>query len=285
MKTQKTVKLFHECEKDFWMVMVSELWIPDQYRIFIDISKHFQTLKVPFERKEKDKKEYIEYYSDDVHEAVYKKVIHRAYQQFKTFCNTFDHNMSGNSEIERIENLKTKLNQFYMKYLVVLNLHHADIVDLIQCLQYKPITHLIFFRIVNFMNLISSIKSLCIKKCIFIHNINDIIYSSLSPTDLCVVSEYLNEILFPKFLQRRNSQSVDSDRSAGCFINEYEGENLKDSPKIFLEEQRGVLEPYRLVVYNVLDLTFVMLVDGEWNLTINPFIWYQTICSVFSLHR
>lgn len=24
MKTQKTVKLFHECEKDFWMVMVSK---------------------------------------------------------------------------------------------------------------------------------------------------------------------------------------------------------------------------------------------------------------------
>lgn len=23
MKTQKTVKFFHECEKDFWMVMVS----------------------------------------------------------------------------------------------------------------------------------------------------------------------------------------------------------------------------------------------------------------------
>lgn len=113
------------------------------------------------------------------------------------------------------------------------------------------------------MNLISAIKSLCIKKCIFIHNINDIIYSSLSPTDLCIVSEYLNEILFPKFLQRRNSQSVDSDRSDGSFINEHEEENLQDSPKIFLESQRGVLEQYRLVVYNVLDLTFVMLVDGE----------------------
>lgn len=25
MKTQKTVKLFHECEKDFWMVMVSNI--------------------------------------------------------------------------------------------------------------------------------------------------------------------------------------------------------------------------------------------------------------------
>lgn len=179
------------------------------------------------------------------------------------FCNTFEYNLKGSDEIEKVESLRAKLNQFYMKYLVTLNVHSADLVDMIQCIQYKPITHLIFFRIVNFMNLISSIKSLYIKKCIFIYNIHEIIYSSLSPADLCVVNEYLNDILLPKFLQRRNSQSVDSDRSAGCFITEQEGEKLKDSPRIYLEE-KGQLEPYRLVVYNVLDLTFVMLLDGEF---------------------
>jgi hypothetical protein len=225
----------------------------------------FQTIKVPLERKEKDKKEFIEYYSDDVHEGIYKKVINRAYLHFKMFSNTFESNMTGDNLMEKITSLRSKLDNFYTKYLVMMNLHQADIVDAIQCIQYKPITHLIFFRIVNFMNLISSIKTLCIRKCIFIYNIHEIIYSSLNPLDLCVISEYLNEILFPKFLQRRNSQSVDTDRSAGSFITEQENGKLQDSPRIFLKGNNGQLESYRLVVYNVLDVTFVMLVDGKIN--------------------
>lgn len=172
--------------------------------------------------------------------------------------------MTGDNLMERINSLRKKLDNFFTRYLVMMNLHHADIVDAIQCIQYKPITHLIFFRIVNFMNLISSIKTLCIRKCIFIYNIHEIIYSSLDPLDLCVVSEYLNEILIPKFLQRRNSQSIDTDKSAGNFISEHEGENLQDSPRIFLKGNNGQLESFRLVVYNVLDVTFVMLVDGEF---------------------
>lgn len=223
-----------------------------------------QTLNVPFERKEKDKKEYFEYYCDDVHEAVYKKVIQRAYRHFRLFCNSFDSNMVGESIDDKLQNMRERLDNFYTKYLLTMNLQTADIVDSIECIQYKPITHLIFFRIVNFMNMVTSIKTLHIKKCIFLYNNQEVIYSSLSPADLYILNEFLNESLFPKFIQRRNNQSFDADRSAGCFVMEHETDTIKSSPKIYLHRDgtRNEFDVYRLIIYSVLDVSLVMLIAG-----------------------
>lgn len=224
-----------------------------------------QTLNVPFERKEKDKKEHFEYYCDDVHEAVYKKVIQRAYRHFRLFCNSFESNMTGESIDDKLQSIREKLDNFYTKYLLTMNLQTADICDSIECVQYKPITHLIFFRIANFVNMMTSIKTLHIKKCMFLFNNQEVVYSSLNPSDLYVLNEFLNESLFPKFLQRRSNQTFDTDRSAGCFIMEHENDTIQNSPKIYLRRDgtKNEFDVYRLIIYSVLDVSLAMLIEGK----------------------
>lgn len=245
MKTTKTVKFFFEPEKDYWIVL---------------------TVNVPFERKEKDKKEFIEYYADDVHELVFKKILQRSYLTFRLFCNTFQQNFIGNSIDSKVDNLKDKLNSFYTKYLLTINLQNADILDAIQCLQYKAVTHTTFFRIVNFINMLTSIKNLKIKKCIFLFN-QEIVYSSINPMDLFIVNEYMTETLFPKHFQLRNNQSYDIDRSVGGFVMEHENESLQlNAPKIHLYgdgSRQGEWETLRMATYNIMDVSLVMLVEGK----------------------
>lgn len=172
--------------------------------------------------------------------------------------------MSGDSVEEKVESLRSKFNNFYMKYLLTVNLHNADIIDAIECLQYKPVTHLIFFRIVNFLNIVTAMRTLRIKKCIFLYN-QEVVYSSINPRDLYIITEHLNDSLFPKFLQRRNSQSFDNDRSAGCFVTEHETDTINDAPKLYLkyDGQRGELKGYRLIVYTILDVSLVLFVECE----------------------
>lgn len=236
-------------------------------------------MNVPFERKEKDKKEYIEYYSDDAHEAVFKKVIKRAYLHFRLFCNTFESNLIGDDVDEKIQSLRMKLDNFYTKYLLTLNVQYADIVDSIECLQYKPVTHLVFFRIVNFINMVTSMKNLKIKKCIFLYN-QEVVYSSVDPMDLYILMEYLNDSMFPKFLQRRNNQTFDIDRSSGCFVTELDAES---APRIHLRDGNQTdKEVYRLIIYTILDVSLVMLVEGELTLHI---LIYGNLCCFYSRRR
>jgi Intu longin-like domain 2 len=220
---------------------------------------------VPFERKEKDKKEFIEYYSDDVHESVFKKIIQRSYRHFRLFCNTFVSNMEGCEVDEKIASLRLKFENFYTKYLVTINLQNVDIVDAIECIQYKPVTHLIFFRIVNFLNIFTAIKTLRIKKCVFLYG-QEVVYSSVSPMDLYIIMENLNDSLFPKFHQRRNNnQNFDSDKSTGYFVNELETDSILNAPKVFLQDSsRCEIKSHRMIVYNIAEVSLVMFIDGEW---------------------
>lgn len=145
-------------------------------------------------------------------------------------------------------------------------MNNADIIDSIECLQYKPVTHLIFFRIANFLNVITSMKNLKVKKAIFLYN-QEVVYSSINPSDLYVVYEFLIDSLFPKFQRRSNQTVLENDRTAGCFVTEFEDETIQKAATVFLQGDgsRDELTAYRLVVYTVLDVTLVMLLSGENN--------------------
>lgn len=243
MKTTKFTKFFFEPEKNYWICL---------------------TLRNPKESKVgKDNKEYTEYFTDDVHNEVFTKVIQRCYLNFRLFYDTFEQNMIGDSQEVQIESLKMKLNNFFMKYLVMLNLKTCDILDVIQCVQYKPVTHGTFFRIVNFLNMLVSMKNLRIKKCIFLYN-QEIVYSSIDPTDLYIINEYMMESLFPKYFRLRNNQGLDIDRSVGGFVTENETDMPQNSPKVFLYGDRSrkfECETYRMAIYNIIDVSLVMLIE------------------------
>lgn len=168
--------------------------------------------------------------------------------------------MIGEKTEDKLMSLRARLDTFYTKYLLTVNLHNADIIDCIESIQYKPVTHIIFFTIVNFLNLVTSMKSLKIKKTIFLYN-DEVVYSSIGPKELFIVNEYLTDSLFPKFHQLRNSPSVITDRSVGCFMTELEAEV---APIVYLPDDKNKSsKAYRLVVYTILEVSLVMFVEGE----------------------
>lgn len=140
-----------------------------------------------------------------------------------------------------------------------MNLQNADLLDAIQCLQYKAVPHTTFFRIVNFINMLTSMNTLRIKKCIFLFN-QEVVYSSINPLDLFIINEYMTEYLFPRYFQLRNNQSYDIDQNVGGFVTENENESLLNAPKIYLYGD-GKHETYRMAIYNIMDVSFVMLVE------------------------
>lgn len=240
IKTQKTLQLFFEPEKDFWMVL---------------------TLNVPFERKEKDGRESIDYYSDDVHESVYKNILKQSYYSYRMFNDTFYSNsVIGDMCDERHENLKASIENHMMRNLPRLNLHSADFLDVIQCLQYQPVTHLLFFRIVNFVNMLTS-SHIRVKHCVFLHN-QEIIYSTLKPMDLIVLNDHIS-MQITRFLQhKRNAQNFDDDQVLGCFILENRMEPLIKASKVYIYEN-GVPQVYRIAIFHILDCSLVMLVEDS----------------------
>ncbi|KAL7017778.1 hypothetical protein ACKWTF_010524 [Chironomus riparius] len=244
MKTKKFTKFFFEPEPNFWIVM---------------------TIKNPKEQKTKDNREYTEYYTDDVHNNVFSKILQRCYLNFRLFCNTFEHNMIGTDEESQVDHLRMRLDNFFMKYLVTLNLKNCDIFDLIQSIQYKAVSHLTFFKIVNLINMLISIKNLKIKKCIFLYN-QEVVYSSISPDDLFIINEYMMESLFPKYFRLKSNQGLDSDRSVGGFVTENETETPQNAPKVYLYgdgKGRFECETFRMVLYNIMDVSLVMLVEDD----------------------
>jgi len=176
----------------------------------------------------------------------------------------------GEKTEEKLAHLKEKLNNFYMKYLVTLNLQNADLIDAIECIQMKPVTHLIFFRTVNFLNMVTAIKNLRIKKCIFLYK-KEIVYSSVNPIDLYAINEYLNDSLFPKHLQRRNTQNFEADVAGGCYITEVDDALFEEAPRVYLQQSRfrAELRAYRMVVFTISDVTLLMLIEGETH------IWFD----------
>jgi hypothetical protein len=103
-------------------------------------------------------------------------------------------------------------------------------------------------------------KTLRINKCIFLFN-QEVVYSSINPLDLFIVNEYMTEYLFPKFFQLRNNQSYDIDQNVGGFVTENDNESLANAPKIFLYGDGKDCESYRMAIYNIMDVSLVMLVE------------------------
>lgn len=202
---------------------------------------------------------------------MFKKIVQRAYLNFRLFCNTFESHLGEQINDAKIDNLRTKLENFYTKYLLTMNLHNSDLLDAIQCLQYKAVPHTTFFRIVNFINMLTSMKNLRIKKCIFLFN-QEVVYSSINPLDLFIINEYMTEYLFPKFFQLRNNQSYDIDKNVGGFITENENESLTNAPKIFLYGDSKDCESYRMAIYNIMDVSLVMFVEDTEDALNNEFV-------------
>lgn len=181
---------------------------------------------------------------------------------FRLFQSTFESLLIGETFTIQVKNLIFKIETFFPAILSNLKLNNGDITDILQSIQYRPVTNIIYFRIVNFINTITSIPVLKVKKNIFLFNYQ-IIYSELTNShELFALYEYMNISVFPKFdKENRSQESLENDKSTGFFITESEF----ISPKIYIYNQhKEIIECFFIIVYSIQDCLLMMLLsDGK----------------------
>ncbi|CAD7083480.1 unnamed protein product [Hermetia illucens] len=246
LNTQKTSQIFYLPEKDFWMVM---------------------TLNAPWETKTRDGNEYTEYRGGDMHTTIYRAVLRQAYQMFRLFAGTFEMNFVGETEAEKIENLKKKLEVFYSKYLLTIKLKSCDILDVVQSIQYLPLERMLFLRIHTFINMIEETFPR-IQKCIFLYN-DQLVWSEVSPSDLYSIYEYLTGTLFQKAKETelkggslKRSYSLEGSRHGSFITGPESPDSQGKAPKVFVTSGSD-LRSYYMVVYRALTASICLLVNAE----------------------
>lgn len=226
----------------------------------------FKTVNIPFETKKKDNIEYIEYFPELVHEKAMHSTLRQSYCMFRLFQSNFESLLIGDTFTIQVNNLILKTESFFPTILSNLKLNNGDITDILQSIQYRPVTNLIFFRIINFINTITSIPVLKIKKNIFLYKYQ-IIFSELTNShELFALYEYLiSNVLSKSDKENHSQETVDLDKSTDYFI----AESVFNSPKIYLyNKQKEFLECFSIVVYTIHDCFLIMLLsDGKQCLT------------------
>jgi hypothetical protein len=177
---------------------------------------------------------------------------------FRLFHNSFASNMAISTN-----HLIKVLEEFYSRYLLTLNLANGDILDCLNCcIQYFPINHFNFLKIINFVNMLETHFS-AISNCIFLYK-EQIIYSAISPIDLYSISEYLNVNLFPK--ARLRDPQNEFDQINGSFLTgpSYFDPCL-DVPEMFIyNQQRKCYEKFFVIVFKASNATLCMMVKGRF---------------------
>lgn len=129
--TQKTRQLYLNPEPDFWIVLI---------------------VRVPATYRTQDGKTTAEYHEEDVQDTVFQAVLKQAYTMFKFFTGTFTDIVNKFS----VEELKSRLNHFFSKYLENLRLNQSDILDIQNGIQFLPLDKNTYLRIQCFINLIEA---------------------------------------------------------------------------------------------------------------------------------
>lgn len=70
---------------------------------------------MPSERRTRDDIEYTEYKGEDAHRTVYLEVLKRMYFMFRLFHGTFERNLVGDKEAEKVMALTTVIQTFFEK--------------------------------------------------------------------------------------------------------------------------------------------------------------------------
>lgn len=183
--------------------------------------------------------------------------LKQSYCMFRLFQSTFESLLIADTKTIQVDNLISKIQSGFPTIINNLDLNNRDITDILQSIQFQPVTNLIFFRIVNFINTITSIPVLKIKKNIFLHNCQ-IIYSDLAVShELFALYEYLVSSVLQKF-DKQNCDQKTRELDTGYIIAASEF----ISPKIYIYNlKKEIIECFSIVVYSIQDCSLVMLLS------------------------
>lgn len=232
VQTQKTLQLFYQPEKEYWVVL---------------------TLAVPFETRTKDGKEYNEYRGDTVHERVYQMLLKQIYASFRLLNGSFE-SIYTNYRCDRLS-LMLCLESFFDRYLENFNLQNTGFYNVINSVHYLPVNQEQFFTIQTFISLVEATFEDQIENSVFLFN-NRVVWSSLSPQNLYTFYDYLTDEVFPKlYLSGLQGDLANSFHPSqyGTFIVGPPFLNCVIEPQFIYLNEHDVEKTYELIIYKVLN--------------------------------
>ncbi|XP_013403432.1 vacuolar fusion protein CCZ1 homolog [Lingula anatina] len=263
MHAQKTRQVFHQPEKDFWMVL---------------------TVSIPSSEKEKDGQSYMEFHEDDVQDSVFDAVLKQAYRMFKLFMGSFQHILEKGTA----QNLKQRLDHFFSRYLQTLKLNQSDILDVYCGIHFLPLDKNTYLKIQCLINLLEA-TFLQVKYTAFLYN-DQLVWSGLEQDDMRYMYKYLTTSLFPAYMEQElqggSPYSSSTNVTGGPSTSHYgkfvtgppsltEPQNFGKIPRIFVNTGRPD-EECHLLVYRALSATVCMLIEGSFQI---PFDFFKSLDS------
>nr|CAG4644056.1 EOG090X084E [Lepidurus arcticus] len=189
MHTQKTRQYFLEPEPDYWMIMVKIL------QNFCILAK------------------YLNYYyygtmvhqSDVLNDNVYQAILQQCYHMFRLFMNTFTSAVAIKDDIADLRPLRTRLNHFFPRYLVTVQLNSADISDAFQGIQFFPMDKLAFLKVHSLVNAIEN-EFPFVSHSVVLYQ-EQLIWSALAKSDMQIFYQYLVTSLLPSHRDSPSSKT------------------------------------------------------------------------------
>nr|XP_039273390.1 vacuolar fusion protein CCZ1 homolog [Styela clava] len=250
LHTQKHKQVFYEAEENFWFVM---------------------TVSNPWKETMRDGKPVREYFEENIRSVVLKSVLEQAYFMFKLFMGTIE-NIVAN---EDIEHLKNKLQDFYLKYLPDINIHHCDILNVHNGIDYFPLQKSTYLKIQSFINSIKS-NFPSIQHVMALYA-DKLIWSDLQKTDSRYLYSYLVNKLLPTSSEFENSvisNYLTRDGSYGRFlagVRYYEHSTDRHTTTVYITSTSMKGEKLFMVTYQVLNISMTLLFEGETPPSVDTF--------------
>ncbi|GAB6032648.1 vacuolar fusion protein ccz1 [Chamberlinius hualienensis] len=267
LHTQKTKQFLFRAEEQFWLIM---------------------NVSIPFSQISKDGQHITEYKTDDVQDSIFHCVLRLAYLVFRLFHGSF-YSILRKSDVIT---LKQKLTMFFTRYLSTLKLSQSDILDIFNGVSFLPLDKNSFLKIHCLANLIETTFP-SVKYVAFLYS-EQLVWSGLEQEDIQILYKYLVSNLFPNFLESElrtgqfspNKGSLPFAQSHyGRYVtgpvNLSDQSNLGKVPKIHVNVTSTGDEECNLVVYRALSASVCLLVDPEFDLTLE---FYKKLDSFLGPH-
>nr|CAG4651923.1 EOG090X084E [Triops cancriformis] len=260
LHTQKTRQYFLEPEPNFWMIMT----------ISVPITPLDDGTMVPMTPLDDGTMGYL---SDVLNDNVYQAILLQCYQMFRLFMNTFASTMNVKDSVIDVRPLKTRLNQFFPKYLATVQLNSADISDAFQGIQFFPMDKLAFSKVHSLVNAIEN-EFPFVSHSVVLYQ-EQLIWSALAKSDMQIFYQYLVTSLLPS--QRGSASS--NFLTGPPHLNE---DNLGKVPRVFLQDT--TLEEAFVVVYKLNGICLALFIEVTVLIYVMPKVKIiPNTCSVFLL--
>ncbi|XP_065899757.1 vacuolar fusion protein CCZ1 homolog [Dysidea avara] len=251
VRTLRTRQVLYEAEPDIWMVM---------------------RVSIPCFEVVSGSDRVIEYHDEMVQDSILQAALETSYQMFKLFNNSFAYAEEhyGN------EGLKNRMERFFTRYLMTMDVNKLDIFMLYKGIQFLPLDKNMFLKVHYLVNqLESTFRQIC--RSVFLYG-DQLVWSGLEHDDMQIFYNYLVTSLFPAHFSSSDIQQsgattfqfatqapTNQSPQGGCFLL---GQNTRQSMEqpsgksttVFITLD-GQLTSCRLFVYHAQNSTLCFFVN------------------------